>query len=121
MDRLPDGLARSPARRTCSVKLERLKTLKIQQDPEAIFLEGWLQCEVGAHESGLENLQRAVAKGYYAAPTLVRSRHFDALRALPAFRAVLAQAEAGRQRALTAFLDAGGERLVGRQAVRGAA
>ncbi len=103
------------------VKLDRLKTLKIQQDPEAIFLEGWLQCEVGAHESGLENLQRAVAKGYYAAPTLVRSRHFDALRALPAFRAVLAQADAGRQRALTAFLDAGGERLVGRQAVRGAA
>jgi non-specific serine/threonine protein kinase len=103
------------------VKLERLKTLKIQQDPEAIFLEGWLQCEVGAHESGLENLQRAVAKGYYAAPTLERSRHFDALRSHPAFRAALAQAEAGRQRALTAFLDAGGERLLGRQAVRGAA
>ena len=103
------------------VRLESLKALKIQQDPEAIFLEGWLQCEVGAHESGLENLQRAVAKGYFAAQTLVRSRHFDALRSHPAFRAVVAQAEAGRQRAMTAFLDAGGERLLGRQAVRGAA
>jgi eukaryotic-like serine/threonine-protein kinase len=118
-DYLMAWLDRRPA--DMDAKIERLSSLRIQQDPEAIFLEGWLQCEVGAHESGLENLQRAVTKGYYAAPTLERSRHFDALRSHPAFRAVLAQAEAGRQRALTAFLDAGGERLVGRQAVRGAA
>ena len=74
--------------------------------------------ELGAHESGLENLQRAVARGYYAAPTLERSRHFDALRSHPAFRAVLAQAEAGRDRALKAFREAGGERLLGRTVVQ---
>jgi serine/threonine protein kinase/tetratricopeptide (TPR) repeat protein len=118
-DYLMAWLDRRPAE--MHVKLSGLSTLKIQQDPEAIFLEGWLQCEVGAHESGLENLQRAVANGYYAAPTLERSRHFDPLRSLAAFRALLAQANAGRQRALTAFREAGGERLLGRQAARGAA
>jgi TolB-like protein len=112
LDRRPDDM---------HVKIETLSALQIQQDPEAIFLEGWLQCEVGAHESGLENLQRAVAKGYYAAHTLERSRHFDALRNHPGFRSVLAQAQAGRQHALAAFRDAGGERLLGRQPVRGAA
>jgi serine/threonine protein kinase len=110
-DYLMSWLDRRPA--DMHVKIEGLSALKIQQDPEAIFLEGWLQCEVGAHESGLENLQRAVARGYYAAPTLARSRHFDALRSHPAFRTVLAQAESGRDRALKAFREAGGEHLLG--------
>ena len=113
-DYLMSWLDRRPA--DMHVKIEGLSALRIQQDPEAIFLEGWLQCEVGAHESGLENLQRAVAKGYYAAPTLARSRHFDPLRSHPAFRAVLAQATAGRERALKAFRDAGGEPLLGQRA-----
>ena len=93
-DYLMAWLDRRPA--DMHVTISGLSELRIQQDPEAIFLEGWLQCEVGAHEGGLEYLQRAVAKGYYVAPTLARSRHFDALRALPAFRALVAQAEAGR-------------------------
>ena len=118
-DYLMAWLDRRPA--DMHVTISELSELRIQQDPEAIFLEGWLQCEVGAHEGGLEHLQRAVAKGYYVAPTLARSRHFDALRALPAFRALIAQAEAGRAHALAAFREAGGERLLGRHAARGAA
>ncbi len=98
-----------------------LSALKIQEDPEAIFLEGWLLCDAGAYTPGLEHLGRAIAKGYYAAPTLRRSRHFDPLRSDPTFRAVQADADAGQQRALAAFQDAGGERLLGRQPVRGAA
>jgi hypothetical protein len=88
-------------------------TLKIQEDPEAIFLQGWLLCDVGEHESGLGELRRAVTKGYFVAPTLAGRPQFDALRSDPAFRAVLEEAEAGRRRALTAFREAGGERLVG--------
>jgi non-specific serine/threonine protein kinase len=88
--------------------------LRIQDDPEAIFLQGWMMCDVGAHEEGIRHLQRAVAKGYFAALTLARSRCFDNIRSHPAFVAVQAEAEAGRQRALTAFRDAGGERLLGR-------
>jgi non-specific serine/threonine protein kinase len=113
-DYLMAWLDRRPA--DMRVTIEGLGGLRIQQDPEAIFLEGWLQCEVGAHDSGLEHLQRAVAKGYYVAPTLARSRHFDPLRSHPAFREVLAQAESGRERALNSFREAGGERLLGQHA-----
>ena len=87
--------------------------LKIQHDPEAIFLQGWLLCEVGEHEQGLPRLQQVVASGYFVAPTLAASRHFDALRHDPRFQALLAEAEAGRQAALAAFREAGGERLLG--------
>jgi eukaryotic-like serine/threonine-protein kinase len=91
-----------------------LGALKIQEDPEAVFQEGWLLCDVGEHEKGLPHLQRAVAKGYFVVPTLTGSRQFDALRGTPAFEALLADAEAGRERALAAFREAGGERLIGR-------
>jgi tetratricopeptide (TPR) repeat protein len=85
--------------------------LKIQDDPEAMFLEGWLLCDAGEPGKGLPYLERAVAKGYCAAPTLANSRHFDRLRGEPAFQALLAKAEALRQEALAAFHHAGGDRL----------
>jgi hypothetical protein len=70
-------------------------------------------CDVGEHQRGLGYLQRAVAKGYFAVPMLSGRPQFDALRSNPAFRALLEQAEAGRQRALVAFREAGGQRLIG--------
>ena len=88
--------------------------MKIRDDPEPIFQAGWLLCDVGEHEPGLDHVRRAIAKGYFVAPTLSASRHFDALRGNPAFQALLAEAEAGRQHAMRAFLEAGGERLLGR-------
>jgi eukaryotic-like serine/threonine-protein kinase len=91
-----------------------LGPLKIQDDPEAIFEEGWLLCDIGELDAGLDHLRRAVAKGYFAAPTLSGSPQFDPLRTSPVFQAVLADAEAGRARAIAAFRDAGGERLLGR-------
>lgn len=93
--------------------LSELTALKIQEDPEAIFQEGWLLCDVGEHDRGLEYLRRAVAKGYFAAPTLSKSSQFDALRDDPVFRSVLAEAESGRDSASKAFREAGGERLLG--------
>jgi TolB-like protein/tetratricopeptide (TPR) repeat protein len=87
--------------------------MKINEDPEAIFQEGWMLCDAGDHEAGLSRLQRAVAKGYFPAATLASRPQFDPLRQNAAFRALLAEAEEGRQQALRAFRDAGGERLVG--------
>jgi hypothetical protein len=87
--------------------------LKIQDDPEAIFQEGWLFCDLGALDRGLPCLQRAVAKGYFVAPTLARAPQFDALRGTPEFTALLTQAEEGRDRALEAFRQFGGDRLLG--------
>jgi TolB-like protein len=96
------------------VNMSALGGLKIMDDPEAVFQEGWMLCDVGEHEQGLGRLQRAVANGYFVAPTLSGSRQFDALRSDPAFQELLAEAEAGRQQALSAFRDGGGERLLGR-------
>jgi non-specific serine/threonine protein kinase len=95
------------------VRLSALSMLKIQHDPEAIFLEGWLLCDAGEPERGLGYLQRAVAKGYFVVPTLLNRPHFDALRGTPAFAALLDDAETGRQEAMRAFTAAGGERLLG--------
>ena len=89
-----------------------LNPLKIADDPEAIFQRGWLLCDVGDYEGGLEYLQRAITKGYYVVPALLRSQ-FDGIRQHAAFRAVFAEAEAGRRQALAAFREAGGERLLG--------
>ena len=90
-----------------------LGALKIQDDPEAIFQEGWLLCDVGEYDLGLGHLQRAVSKNYFVVETLARSRQFDPLRATPAFQTLLAEAEAGRNRVLAEFREAGGERLLG--------
>ena len=87
--------------------------MKINDDPEAIFQEGWLLCDIGDHEAGLGRLLRAVAKGYYVSPTLTTRPQFDALRDNAAFRALVGNAEAGRQRARASFRQAGGDRLIG--------
>jgi TolB-like protein/tetratricopeptide (TPR) repeat protein len=86
--------------------------LKIFDDPEAIFQEGWMFCDVGEHGRGRDYLQRAIARGYFPATTLTEWPQFEALRDDPVFRAVLADAAAGRERARIAFREAGGERLL---------
>ena len=91
-----------------------LGPLKINNDPEAVFQEGWLLCDVGEHERGFEYLQRAVTKGYFVVPTLATWPQFDPLRDTPAFQSLLARAEEGRRHALDAFTAAGGNRLLGR-------
>jgi eukaryotic-like serine/threonine-protein kinase len=110
MEYLMAWLDRRPA--DMVVRTAARNTLKIQDDPEAIFQEGWLLCDVGEHETGLVHLRRAVEKGYFVASTLMERRQFDALRDNPDFQAMLEEAENGRQRALAAFREAGGARLL---------
>jgi hypothetical protein len=94
--------------------VESMTPLKIFDDPEAIFQEGWFFCDAGDHAHGLTFLRRAVDCGYFAAPTLRLWPQFDPLRDVPAFQKLLADADAGRQRALAAFREAGGELLLAR-------
>jgi non-specific serine/threonine protein kinase len=93
---------------------EALGQFAVFEDPEALFEEGWLLCDLGEHARGLSFLERALDRGYYAAPTLMRRPEFDALRSVPAFQSLVADAEVGRARALAAFRAAGGDRLLGR-------
>ena len=90
-----------------------LRSLKILDDPEAIFQIGWMFCDVGDFEEGLDLVQRAVRKGYFVVTTLSRSPQFDAVRQEQSFLAILAEAQEGRRQALTAFREADGERLLG--------
>jgi non-specific serine/threonine protein kinase len=100
-------------RENMNTRRSQFTGLRIQEDPEAIFQEGWLLCDVGDHETGLTFLQRAMAKRYYVVGTLSSRPQFDALRGHPAFQSILSEAQAGRDRALAAFRAAGGERLLG--------
>ncbi|MPZ16955.1 MAG: protein kinase [Luteitalea sp.] len=100
-------------RRPDDVVATRKVVRLLYDDPEALFTLGWLLCDVGLTADGLELLQRAVAGGFYAALTLTRYHHFDVLRSDPVFQELVRIAEARRQEALTAFRDAGGERLLG--------
>jgi len=95
------------------IRVDSRETLKIQDDPEAIFQEGWLLCDIGDYGRGLAALQRAVTKGYFVVSTLENRPQFDGLRGDAAFIELLAQAEAGRSRARAAFRDAGGQALIG--------
>jgi hypothetical protein len=91
----------------------RMSGVRIMEDPEAIFLEGWLYCDVGEYEHGLVRTRRALERGYTVAPTLAQAPAFDGIRHDPAFRELLARCEAGRDLALAAYREAGGERLLG--------
>jgi hypothetical protein len=104
------------ARRPSDMLVSRatLDRIRIMNDPEAIFQEAWLFCDAGDLERGLLLIRKAVEKNYFVAPTLSKQPQFDALRGDPAFREVLARAEAGREQALAAFREGGGERLLGR-------
>ncbi len=105
LDRRPDDMLAQRA---------GLDRLRIMKDPEAIFQEGWLYCDAGAHAHGLELLRHAVDAGYFVVQTLLDAPAFDPLRSDSAFEALIAKAKAGRQEALHAFRDAGGVRLLGR-------
>jgi serine/threonine protein kinase/tetratricopeptide (TPR) repeat protein len=87
--------------------------MDIDHDPEAIFLQGWMLCDAGAPQAGVDHLRRAVASGYAGVQTLATSHAFDAVRSDPAFQSILADARASRETALTAFTGAGGEALLG--------
>jgi tetratricopeptide (TPR) repeat protein len=117
IDYLAVWIDRRPANMVFDPSL--LTSLKIQDDPEAIFQEAWMLCEAGEFDRGLARLRRAVSAGYYAFTALSSSRHFDAVRQDPAFQWALAEAEAGRRRALEALRAERGERLLGATAGRG--
>jgi serine/threonine protein kinase/tetratricopeptide (TPR) repeat protein len=112
MAHLRAWLDRKPAEMFAGV--EELLSLAVFEDPEALFQEGWLLCDVGEYDRGMSFIERAIDRGYFPVATLSRSPQFHALRDRPAFRSLVNDAEAGRQRALAEFKNAGGDRLFGR-------
>ena len=94
-------------------RMSVFRHLRIQEDPEAIFQEGWLLCDLGDYDTGLDFLRRAIEKHYWAVVTLTNSRQFDGLPTAPSSRRCLRPQKQGRERALIVYREAGGERLLG--------
>jgi hypothetical protein len=94
-------------------RLSAFSALKIQDDPEAAFIEGWLLCDAGAYDAGFGLVHRATSKGYFAFDALSKRGQFDLLRSDRDFQSVVAAAERGRDQARAAFRAADGERLLG--------
>ena len=93
--------------------LPEFRDLRVWADPEAMFQEGWMRCDLGHYDRGIEWLQRAVDKGYFVAPTLAIAPAFEPVRSDSRFRDILSKAEEGRRLALSTFREHGGERLLG--------
>jgi eukaryotic-like serine/threonine-protein kinase len=104
IDRRPEGVLAG---------VQAFDGMTIAEDPEGLFQVGWMLSDLGDREQAVVFLRRAIDRGYYVAPTLTASPAFDVLREDPAFLAVLADAEAGRGKALAAYREAGGEELLG--------
>ena len=90
-----------------------LVPLGIMDDPEASFQEGWLLCDAGVLARGLMGLERAVARGYAVETTLRTVPQFAPLRGRPEFEELVAHAAEARKKALAAFREAGGGRILG--------
>jgi len=91
----------------------KMQGLKVLEDPEAMFQEGFMFCDAGDPDVGLDLLRRSITKGYFPPEKLARSTAFDAVRGTPEFQKILADAEAGHAQALEVFRQRGGERLLG--------
>lgn len=82
-------------------------------DPCGRFYVARLLARVGDLERALLHLQGAVDGGFYCVSILARDPWLDGLRGLPGFSAIVAAADTRYRSARAAFLDAGGDRVLG--------
>jgi tetratricopeptide (TPR) repeat protein len=82
-------------------------------DPEGFFHWAAALGRAGDQDGALGLLERAINAGFYPASTLVRSSHFDPIRATPDFRNIVRRADQLQKEALEAFRAADGPRLLG--------
>jgi TolB-like protein/predicted Ser/Thr protein kinase len=82
-------------------------------DPEGRFY--WVRhlSQMGRLDQALSELQRAVAGGYFCAPSLAIDPWLAPLRSQPQFEGIRREAEQRRQSALAAFHNAGGSKILG--------
>ena len=83
------------------------------RDPESLFFVARQLIFFGWDVSGLLLLKRAVDEGFFCLDALARDPWLDSVRSDSAFTKILRCAESRRRVALAAFLEAGGERLLG--------
>lgn len=86
------------------------------RDPEGIYYLARELGFLGEQESALDTLAKAINRGFFCYPALVRDPWLDSLRARPEFTALLQQAQQLHREAAAAFLAGGGDALLGLRA-----
>jgi len=82
-------------------------------DPEARYYLARQLARLGARQAALDEMGKVVEQGFHCPQALARDSWLDPLRDAPEFTAILERAERGRREAAGAFVEAGGERLLG--------
>jgi hypothetical protein len=83
------------------------------RDPESFYCVARQLIFFGSEGSGMPLLERAVEEGFFCVAALARDPWLDSVRSDSAFMKILRRAESRHREALAAFLDAGGDRLLG--------
>ncbi len=83
------------------------------RDPETLYHVARQLANFGDPATALALLARTVEEGFFCFSALARDPWLDTLRGDPAFTKILRHAEARHREALTAFLRADGDRLLG--------
>ena len=83
------------------------------RDPEGIYYLARELSFLGEQESALETLSKAINRGFFCYPTMVRDPWLDSIRGRAEFTALLRQAQAKQREAAAAFLAASGDSLLG--------
>lgn len=82
-------------------------------DPEGLLLGVRALAYLGEIDTAMVQLERVVMGGFHCPTALTRDPWLDSLRARSDFVGLVHEAEAGHARAARAYLDAGGERILG--------
>lgn len=83
------------------------------RDPEHSFYFARALSKVGAGAAALEAIERVVDRGFYCSVPLAKDPWLEAVRDEADFATIRGRAEEGRRRAVEAYREAGGERLLG--------
>jgi len=83
------------------------------RDPEGIYYLARQFTFLGEQERALETLSRAINRGFFCYPAMVRDPWLDSIRARDEFSALLRQAQQLYLEASAAFVAAGGDGLLG--------
>ena len=82
-------------------------------DPEGMYYWALMAAVGGAHDEALDMLERSVRQGWMCYQPMATEPWLDPLRGDPRFKAVLKEAETRGRKAAAAFVQAGGDRLLG--------
>jgi hypothetical protein len=82
-------------------------------DPEFHFYSSLMLAHVGDGDRAVEILEGAVDRGFFPFETFTRHAWLDGLRSRLDFLAIVEKAQRRHEEALAAFVEAGGETLLG--------